>query len=216
MPSSTPDARPSVWRLVAWPAAITLAVTILRLTGELFKWSPALFSREAGGGAALVGIAWLVPLFGIWFEVKLHRSGEPKPRVLRGLGIVVAAFAIIPACGFAIFRFLGPIGQVSVLCLVSLGSVAIAYFAWPALGRVLIAYGYAARIPVFLIMLAAMFSGWDSHYALGRPDFPPVAPWALWLLTGFLPQTTIWIAYTVVFGMLFGLLSAAVSYRRQA
>jgi len=213
MPSSTPDGRP-LWRLVAWPAAITLAVTLLRLTGELFRWSPALFSREAGGGAALVGIAWLVPLFGIWFAVKLHRSGEPRPRLLRGLGITLGAFAIIPAFGFAVFRFLGPIGQVSALSLVSLVSVAVGYRAWPALGRLLIAYGYAARVPVFLIMLPAMFLGWDSHYALARPDFPPVPPWALWFLTGFLPQVTIWIAYTVVFGMLFGLLAAAGSYRR--
>jgi hypothetical protein len=213
MPSSTPDGR-SPWRLVAWPAAITLAVTLLRLTGELFKWSPALFSREAGGGAALVGIAWLVPLFGIWFAVNLHRSGEPRPRVLRGLGIVVAAFAVVPAAGALIFRMQSLIAQVTLFSLVTLVPVAIAYRAWPALGRVLIAYGYAARVPVALVMLPAMLLGWDSHYALPRPDFPPVSPAALWFLTGFLPQMTIWIAYTVVFGMVFGLLAAAVSYRR--
>jgi len=215
MPSSTPDARPSVWRLVAWPAAITLAVTILRLTGELFKWSPALFSREAGGGGALVGIAWLVPLFGIWFEVTLHRSGEPKPRILRGLGIVVAAFAIVPAAGAVIFRLQSQIAQVTLFALVTLVPVAIAYRAWPALGRLLLVYGFAARVPVAIVMLAAIFSAWDSHYALPPPQFPQVGPLALWFFTGLLPQMTIWIAYTVVFGMLFGLLSAAVSYRRQ-
>ena len=48
MPSSTPDARPSVWQLVAWPAAITLAVTLLRLTGELFKWSPGALQPRGG------------------------------------------------------------------------------------------------------------------------------------------------------------------------
>jgi len=215
MPSSTPDpARPSLWSLVAVPAAITLAVTLLRLTGELFKWSPALFSREAGGGGALVGIAWLVPLFGIWFAVKLHRSGEPKPRVLRGLGIVVAAFAVVPAAGFVIFRTVGPIAQVTLFSLMTLVPVAIAFRAWPALGRVLLAYGYAARVPVAVVMLIAIFAAWDSHYALPPPQFPQVGPLALWFYTGLLPQMTIWIAYTMVFGMLFGLLAAAVSYRR--
>lgn len=215
MPSSTPDApRPTLFQLVAWPAAITLAVTLLRLTGELFKWSPALFSREAGGGGALVGIAWLVPIFGIWFAVKLHRSGEPKPRVLLGLGIVVAAFAVVPAAGALIFSTLGPIGQVTAFSLMTLVPVAIAYRAWPALGRVLLAYGYAARVPVAIVMLIAIFAAWDSHYALPPPQFPPVGPLALWFYTGLLPQMTIWIAYTMVFGMLFGLLAAAVSYRR--
>jgi hypothetical protein len=215
MPSSTPEAaRLFVWRLVAWPAAITLAVTLLRLTGELFKWSPALFSREAGGGSALVGIAWLVPFFGIWFAVKLHRAGEPKPRVLRGLGIVIAAFAIVPAAGAVIFRMESLIAQVAIFSLVTLVPAAIAYRAWPALGRLLLAYGYAARVPVALVMLAAMLLAWDSHYALPRPGFPEVGPLALWFYTGLLPQMTIWIAYTMVFGMLFGLVSAAVTYRR--
>jgi len=215
MPSSTPDdGTPPLWPLVAVPAAITLAVTLLRLTGELFRWSPALFSREAGGGGALVGIAWLVPVFGIWFALKLLHAGVPRPRVLRGLGITFGAFALIPALGFAIFQLFGPIGQVVALSLVSLLSAALGYLAWPALGRVLLAYGYAARLPVAAIMALAMFGGWDSHYALARPDFPAVGPFALWFLTGFLPQTTIWIAYTVVVGMLFALLAAAVTYRR--
>lgn len=213
MPSSTPE-RASVLRLVAWPAAITLAVTLLRLTGELFKWSPALFSREAGGGGALVGIAWLVPVFGIWFAVRLHRAGEPRPRVLRGLAIVIAAFAVVPAAGFVIFRTLGQVGQVTAFSLVTLVPVAVAFFAWPALGRVLLAYGYAARVPVAAVMLIAILGAWDSHYALPPPEFPAMGPLALWFFTGLLPQMTIWIAYTMVFGMLFGLLAAAVVYRR--
>ncbi len=46
-------------RLILVPAIVTLAVTLLRLVGELQDWSPRLFSKEAGGGGALVGIAWL-------------------------------------------------------------------------------------------------------------------------------------------------------------
>ena len=60
-----------IGRMVLGPALITLAVTLLRLVGELQGWSPRLFSREAGGGGALVGISWLVPVFGAWFGCKL-------------------------------------------------------------------------------------------------------------------------------------------------
>ena len=60
------------------PAVITLAVTLLRLVGELQGWSPLLFNREAGGGGALVGISWLVPVFGAWFGWKL--AGPARAR----------------------------------------------------------------------------------------------------------------------------------------
>ena len=62
-------------KLILVPAVITLAVTLLRLVGELQGWSPALFSRAAGGGR-LVGISWLVPVFGAWFGWKLARAGS--------------------------------------------------------------------------------------------------------------------------------------------
>lgn len=212
MPSSTPDDRPAVWPLIAVPAAITLAVTVLRLAGEMLHWSPRFFSREAGGGLAVVGIVWLVPIFGIWFALKLKHMGVPLPRVGRGVAITFAALVAAPAIGLLGASLgLGPVGQVVLFCLGSVASIAIGRLAWPALGRVLLAYGLAARLPVVLIMLAAMLGRWDSHYALPRPDFPPMAPLPLWLLTGFLPQLTLWIAFTIVFGMFAGLIAAAVT-----
>ena len=48
------------------PAIVILAVTLFRLTGELQGWSPRLFG-DVGGGGAIVGIVWLVPLFGVYF-----------------------------------------------------------------------------------------------------------------------------------------------------
>ncbi len=62
-------------KLILVPAVITLAITLLRLVGELQGWSPGLFSRAAGGGGALVGISWLVPIFGAWFGWKLAKAG---------------------------------------------------------------------------------------------------------------------------------------------
>ncbi len=42
----------SIKKLILVPALITLAVTLLRLTGELMHWSKALFNPAAGGGGA--------------------------------------------------------------------------------------------------------------------------------------------------------------------
>ncbi len=63
-------------RLILVPAIITLVVTLLRLTGELQGWSPRLFSPEPGGGGALFGIWLLVPVFGVYFALKLARAGQ--------------------------------------------------------------------------------------------------------------------------------------------
>ena len=40
-----------------------------------------------------------------------------------------------------------------------------------------------------------------------------MAPLAQWFWIGLLPQLTIWVAFTVVVGMLFGLVAAAVARR---
>ena len=48
-------------RLILVPAVITLAVTLLRLVGDLQGWSPALFNRgDKAWSPALVGIVWAV------------------------------------------------------------------------------------------------------------------------------------------------------------
>ncbi|HET9313977.1 MAG TPA: hypothetical protein VFQ51_00245, partial [Vicinamibacteria bacterium] len=142
MPSSTPEDGPAVWPLIAVPAAVTLVVTALRLAGEMLHWSPRFFSREAGGGLAVVGIAWLVPMFGIWFALKLKHSGVPQPRVLRGIAIAFGALVAAVAIGLvAVPLGFGPVGQVVMFCLGSVAAIAIGCMAWPALGRVLLAYG---------------------------------------------------------------------------
>src|SRR5688572_9442456 len=68
---------PSVGRLILVPALITLGVTLLRLTGELLGWSPLLVNRAPGGPGALIGIVWLVPVFGFWFGLRLARAAAP-------------------------------------------------------------------------------------------------------------------------------------------
>src|SRR2546428_1932876 len=66
----------SLMSLILIPAVITFAIPLLRLFGELQNWSPRFFSRQAGGAGAIVGIVWLVPVFGVYFARKLLAVGE--------------------------------------------------------------------------------------------------------------------------------------------
>jgi hypothetical protein len=203
-------------QLVRVPAAITLVVTLLRLVGELLGWSPAFFSREAGGGSAIVGIAWLVPVFGGWFGWTLARSGERPTSFLRAFGLVVLAFAVVPLTGFVAARAgVNPVSLTTLWIYVGAAvvSIAVAAAAWPALGRTLLAYALAARIPVVIVMLVAMLGNWGTHYDAAPPDFPQMGTLARWFTIGVAPQLTIWIAYTLVIGGLIGLVAAAIAAR---
>jgi hypothetical protein len=88
--------------------------------------------------------------------------------------------------------------------------------ACPALGRTLFAYGLAARIPVVLVMLAAILGNWGTHYDVMPPGAPPMQGLTKWLMIGVVPQLTIWMAFTVVIGGLFGIAAAAVARRSAA
>jgi hypothetical protein len=206
-------------RLILVPAVVTLAVTLLRLAGELQNWSPALFSRAPGGGGSIVGISWLVPLFGAWFGWRLARSGERPGSVARAIGWTLLAIAIMPASGFVAQAVglpdLSPATLV-VYAVVSLVGLAVAYRAWPGLGRVLLAYALAARIPVVLVMLVAILGSWGTHYDVLPPGAPEMPPIPKWLLIGVLPQMTIWLWFTVAIGGLFGIVAAAIASRGRA
>jgi hypothetical protein len=203
----------SIRRLIVVPAVVTLAVTLLRLIGELQHWSPRLFSREAGGAGALVGIVWLVPIFGIYFAMRLNKAGQGPASRGRAIGFAVAALLAEALLVFAISK-LSP-NIVATIFLVNLASFLplwIAYRGWPELGRVDAVYGLAARIPVALLMLVAMAANWGTHYELGPPGFPEMNLVSKWFVIGFLPQLSLWIAFTVIVGSLFG--SIAVSFQK--
>jgi hypothetical protein len=200
-----------VGRMILVPAVITLVVTLARLAGELMGGSDSLFSREAGGKAALVGIVWLIPVFGVYFGLRLARAGEGPPAAGKALGFGVLAFVLNAVLGFAAFSVVkGPVGQLGVFAVTSWVALLAARPGWPALWRVLLAYALAARIPVLIVMFLSIFGGWDTHYAKPRPDFPPMGPWGLFFWTAMLPQLSIWIWMTIAVGMIFAGLAAAV------
>jgi hypothetical protein len=216
------DDATSTRNLVLWPAVITLAVTLLRLTGELLHWSPTLFNPAAGGGGSLIGISWLPPVFGIWFAIQLVRMGRGpasgKNAVLRAFLGLAATAAFIFACvklgflGQGNFSFLG---LVLFTVAIALGA-AIAWSGWPALGRTMLAYAFAARIPVAVLMLIAMAANWGTHYDVVPPSFKDTSVLSKWFMFGAIPQLTTWIAFTVLTGGLTGAITGAIRSRRPA
>jgi hypothetical protein len=204
-------------RLILVPALITLAVTGLRLLGELLRWNPTFFSRQAGGAGAIVGIVWLVPIFGVYFARKLVAAGEGPAGAGRALGLAFLGLALVPAAVFLARALSLPIlWAVPFLGVASLVGAFIASRGWPALGRVLGAYALAARIPVALLMLVAMIGNWGTHYELGPPDLPPMGLFAKWVAIGLFPQLTFWIAFTIVVGTIFGSVAAMIGRRAQS
>jgi hypothetical protein len=212
-------AGPPLRSLVLVPAVLTLAVTLLRLMGELLEWSPRLFSRAPGGGLAIVGIAWLVPIVGLYLGARLHRARVHPPSLVRAAGLPLVALALVPILAFAAARAdltSTALAHLSVWSAAAVVSVGLAFAAWPALGRPLLAYAVLARLPVVGVMWAAIRWGWGTHYDAALPGFPALAPTSRWLWTGVLPQLTIWVCWTVVVGALFGALGWYLAARRAA
>jgi hypothetical protein len=203
-------------KLILVPAIITFAITLLRLIGELNHWSPKLFNPAPGGGGALVGITWLVPIFGIYFAVKLIDMGEVPASAGPAIVYPLIGGLLVPVVGF-VFAKLG-VGQQSftmfaAFVVASIVGAVIAFRGWPALAKTLLAYGLAARIPVAVVMLFAILGNWGTHYDVAPPGFPAMAPITKWLLIGVLPQMTVWLWFTIAAGALLGGITVALSRR---
>jgi hypothetical protein len=206
--------RTSVGRLILVPSLVTVGVTLLRLAGELTNGSPTFFSRAVGGGAAIVGIIWLVPVFGVYFAQRLDRDegSAPVARTAGFAALGLVAFAALAAVGFQ-----RPTASLSQFLAIGAGAacgVALTRPGWPRLWQALLAYGLAARIPVALVVLVAILNDWQTHYDTPPPGLPDLAPFARWIAIGAIPQLTIWIAVTVIGGTLFGAASLLVRRRR--
>jgi hypothetical protein len=171
----------------------------------------------AGGGFALVGIAWLVPVFGFHFAWRLAQEA-PGPGARRLIGVPLVGLALTIGAVLLGARVLHLGREVVFLVGIAAGLVVsvLAYRAWPRLGRALLAYGLAARLPVILVMLVAILDNWGTHYDVPPPGgFPEMSPLAKWLQIGVVPQLLIWIPFTMVIGALFGGLALLGPGRKQ-
>jgi ketosteroid isomerase-like protein len=194
------------------PAAIALAVTLVRLAGELGGWSEAWFSRATGGLVPasavswVVGITWLALPFGAWFAWRLARAGVPRPRGGRALLIAVVAIVVLYGGGRLVSlvrvgfpAFLLAIWSVAVLAAI------VAWQAWPALGRVLLVYGLLSRAAVAVVMFFAMRGQWGTHYDYAdSPGVREMSFGTAYVALALVPQLVFWVGYTVARGMLAG------------
>jgi hypothetical protein len=208
----------SITSLVTIPALITLAITILRLVGELEHWPKPWFSAAAGGGGAIIGISWLPIIFGPYFALKLASAGEGPSSIGKAIG-----FAVL---GLVVFVLAGLLAQASFsdhpfLALGGLLAMLIAAFipgiGWRALGNTLLAYAFAARIPVVIVMFLAMRGnggqGWGTHYDAAAPVFAQASFFRKFFYEAIVPQFTLWIGWTVAVGALIGGIVTAVAGR---
>jgi hypothetical protein len=208
----------SITSLITIPALITLAITILRLVGELEHWPKPWFSAAAGGGGAIVGISWLPIIFGPYFALKLAGAGGGPSSAGKAIGFAFVGLVVlflggwVAQASFAHHPTLALIGL-----LVMLVSAFVPGIGWRSLGNTLLAYAFAARIPVLLVMLLAMLGnggqGWGTHYDVAPPGFPPQSLGAKFLHLAVFPQMTGWIGWTVVVGSIFGTIAAAITNR---
>jgi hypothetical protein len=217
MANATSGEHFSMSQLILVPALITLAVTILRLVGELQHWPSPLFNNSAGGGGAIIGISWLPFIFGPYFAAKLVKSGDRPSSVGKTIGFAIVGFLLMGAGGVVAFALKADFpGKVLVGLLLVAAGGAIQFPGWSSLAKTLLGYAYAARIPVAIIMYFAMRGNWGTHYDAVAPTYTgPMDLWGKYLYLGLAPQLVLWIAYTMSVGALFGGITAAIVKGRQ-
>ena len=158
-----------VTRLIAIPTVITLVVTVLRLVGELKHWPAPWFNTAAGGGGAIVGISWLPLIFGPMFAFKLVGAGNAPSSQGKVIGFSLVGLVVFVAGGVLFGYSINPHPSALslVATLVMLAAMLLPRHVWPTLGNVLIAYAFAARLPVAIVNYYAMSgnggAGWGTH-----------------------------------------------------
>jgi hypothetical protein len=202
--------------LVAPPALLALAVTLVRLAGERLDLAPALFGKDAGSVGAIVGIIWLAPFVGAylgWRLAQAERVPPPPGRVARHAAAAAALFVTFGGC----VAWLWPPYQVQVVlgAAVAAGIVALQLRGWPAFGRAMFAYALCSRLPVTVVMFFAIQGAWGTHYDAFPPGFPITDPLQKWLWGGVVVQLTVWVGITVLLGSLGGSVAAVIAARRR-
>lgn len=198
-------------RHVAGAALVALAVTLLRLFGELRGWSPVLFKKDAGGLGALVGIIWLAPVVGACFAVTLLKRGAGPASSRRVVVHALWGIAAFVTFG-AVMLLAWPPYEVQVMAgaAVALVVVILQLRGWPQLGRLMLLYAVASRVPVSIVMFFAIHGSWGTHYDAFPPGFPLVDPLDRWLWGGVAVQLTLWVGNTVLLGAVAGCVTAGV------
>jgi hypothetical protein len=210
----------STWRLVLLPpAVITWAVMLIRLGGELVGGPAWLFSREAGGGGAVVGISWLVVIFGAWFGWRLAKEGRGPKRPVMALLLHVAAQGVavggmLAAYHLQVVDFENPGPEIAYTFLAVLGTASLLMlWSWKELFMANLLYGFLARLGIILVTIPATLNSWDTHFNKApKGHVDPTWAGALGVSTA---QVCFWIPFTVLVGGLFGSIAGLIASGRR-
>jgi hypothetical protein len=207
-------------RLILIPTLITLAVTVLRVVGELKHWPTPWFNTSAGGGGAIVGISWLPFFFGPYFALKLSNAGEGPSSIGKAISLAAGSLIVLVAGGVLFATTARHANFLTLLGLVLMFWAAfVPGMGWKSLGTTLVAYAFAARIPVLIVMYYAIMgnggAGWGTHYDRVAPELASMSPMHKFIFAGALIQLTLWIGWTVVAGSLTGTIVTAIAHRKK-
>jgi hypothetical protein len=205
----------STARLILVPALISLGVTTLRLTGELQHW-PKPFVNNAVCGKAILGVIWLVPVFAIYFAFRLSGLGNAPGRLGQAIGFAALGL-ILKLAGTLVMETagMGYPSRLGINLALTVAGLVLSAVAWPAIFKVLLAYGYASRIPIAVVQFLAMRGNWGTHYDALDPGFPPIGFWPTFIRVSLVPNVFFMEAYTVIVGAVFGSLALALIRRNK-
>lgn len=205
-------------RIVAVPLLISVALTLLRLAGELGHWSVAWFSPATGGilpsgWSWVVGITWLPALFGPYFAYRLWGAGHRPPNLILTLGFALLGVAIL-FFGMQVMRprvstsTAGPLWLVAIWVL-SVVAAGLQAFGWRKLAGTLLVYGLGSRAVVAIVMLLAMAFNWGTHYDFVDSPATQQLPFVTrFVALALLPQLVFWVGFTILLGCLAGAVTA--------
>jgi hypothetical protein len=201
----------SLGHLLVFPVLITWGVTLLRLARDLKHWPSPLFSAAVGEGLAIIGISWPL-IFGPSFAARFGRSGDVPSGVWRPIGFALLGMATFVATGLAASAIpllsTFPAGTIVFFVALVMAGV-VQYPGWSSLFRMLVTDGYAARIPVAILMFFAYQGNWGTHHDSLPPNAPALSPRPEYFWFGLLPQLAIWMGSTIIAGILSGGIIAA-------
>lgn len=205
-----------ITRLILVPSLITLAITLLRLWGELRHGSSIFFNSTAGGPLAIVGIAWLPLIFGPYFAWKLTAAGErpsSSGRVI--LFAVVGALVVVGGIVAELRRAPGALSAWTLIgtLMIAAGGL-VQFMSWRLFAKTLLAYAFVARLPVAIVMFYAIRGNWGTHYDALPPGYGgPTDFLGKYVSIALIPQFIFWIAYTMIIGALIGGIVLAIAGR---
>ncbi|MBL8724404.1 MAG: hypothetical protein JNK49_10185 [Planctomycetes bacterium] len=218
------NATSSTLRRILWPTLLTLAVSILRLVGELQGW----VNSKSGGAGAWLGITWLVLVFGAWFGLRLRAAGSAPRLQPAWLWSLVPVLLFVGAFAYRMYDYTKGQGfqltdtsapaqahirtTLYLACAVGGVGMLVTFATWARLAWTLLLYGVVARVAVLAITYVAKVSGWNTHYT----KFGPAgAEWELGetMFAATVAQLGMWVPFTVFVG---GCVGCLLGGRRRA